>query len=235
MLRMGAFLGVPIKIHYSIVLTFGLVAYVAIENDLSTAQTLGFGAYFLCLFICVLLHEYGHILMARHYGIETQDIILSPIGGIARLKGFPNKPGQEIIIALAGPLVNVIIVLMIRVIFWLLGVGRINPDIIDYSIFSNPIGFLHMVMVMNGFLCLFNLIPAFPMDGGRVFRGLLSYKMSKEKATYVASIVGRVFAVAFIALGIYNKMWVLVLIGVFVFFAAGIEYAAIKRAKQKLA
>ncbi len=227
--HLGSWLGIPIKMHSSIVLTLGLLAYVIIVESLTTAQALGFAAYMTCLFICVLLHEYGHALMARRYGISTQDIILTPIGGIARLNGFPNKPALEIMVAIAGPLVNVVILLVVVGVLKLLGAGIPNPELVDYSIFTHPIGFLYMIMVMNGLLFLFNLIPAFPMDGGRIFRALLSFWFSKEKATFAASIVGRGFAIAFVAIGVYNKILVLVGVGIFVFFAAGMEYKALHR------
>ncbi len=230
---LGSWLGIPIKMHISFALTFGLLAYVVFVESLTTTQAFGFAAYMACLFLCVLLHEYGHALMARRFGIGTQDIILTPIGGVARLNGFPEKPAFEILVAIAGPLVNIVIVLMVIAVLHLLGAGIPNPDLIDYSIFTNPIGFLFMIMLMNCTLFLFNLIPAFPMDGGRIFRALLSFWIPKERATFVASVVGRIFAVAFVALGVYHKILVLVGVGIFVFIAAGMEYKAIQRRALK--
>ncbi len=230
--HLGTFLGVPIKIHPSIVLMLVPVAIVSYQESLTQGETLAFSAYLACLFLCVLLHEYGHVLMARYYGIKTKDIILSPIGGIARLRGFPDKPGQEIMVAIAGPLVNVAIVLLILLVFKILGIGILQLDQIDFSIFTNGIGFLHMIMMMNGLLCLFNLIPAFPMDGGRIFRALLSYRWPKIKATFIAMLVGRVFAIAFMLLGLYNQKIVLIAVGLFVFVAAGMEYSALKRSQS---
>jgi len=236
--KLCTLLGIPVKIHVSILLTFAMIAYVVFVEKLRLSEAVGFSAYVICLFACVLMHEYGHALMARRYGIGTQDIILTPIGGIARLRGLPTKPGQEIMVAIAGPLVNLVILLLIVLVFQVLGIGILQPDQVEYEIFTYGIGFMHMIFVMNLVLFAFNLIPAFPMDGGRILRALLAYKLSQERATFIALIVGRGFAIAFVVLGLYNKAWILALIGGFIFIAAGMEYGAIKRraaSEKKLA
>ena len=232
--KVGTLFSIPVKVHSSIILVFGVVAYVCYEYNLSQEEIIGFSAYIICVFICVLLHEYGHILMARYYGIETKDIILSAVGGLARLKGTIKKPNQELMISLAGPLVNVVLAFAILIAFKILGIGWLQVEV-DYNIFANTIGFIHMLMIMNAFLCLFNLIPAFPMDGGRILRALLSYKMPVLKATYIAMIVGRIFALAFIILGVYNGILTLILVGLVVYILAGVEYGALKKSTKKLA
>jgi len=148
----------------------------------------------LSIFLCVLLHELGHSCAARWYGIETEDINLLPIGGLARLEQMPRKPTQELVIA-------------------------------DYP-FEGPFTakkFVFLLFSTNLILVVFNMVPAFPMDGGRVFRALLSYKMDYVKATNIASLVGRAIAIGAIAYGFYEVEMGLMLIGTFVFFAANTE------------
>ena len=149
--------------------------------------------FIVALFGCVVLHELGHALMARRFGIETLDITLYPIGGVARLQRMPRAPGAELLIALAGPAVNFAIVAVLMGLEFL-GIGGIESDL-------SPGGFLGALMIMNLILGIFNLIPAFPMDGGRVLRALLSGWVGRVRATSVAATIGRGLALAF---GIYS-------------------------------
>ncbi len=149
----------------------------------------------LCVFGCVLLHEFGHALMARRFGIETEDITLYPIGGVARLRRLPRAPGAELMIALAGPAVNFAIVGALTVL-GLIGVGAMAA--------GTTVGFLmDELMMVNLVLGLFNLIPAFPMDGGRVLRALLGGWLGRAQATTIAATIGRTLAVLF---GIFGLM-----------------------------
>jgi Zn-dependent protease len=181
------------------------------------------------LFTCVVLHEYGHALAARRYGIETVDIILTPIGGIARLKSIPQKPAHELVIAIAGPLVNLVIIILatIFLVFVL--------DETDLSAFSENFsldsikGLVFYLLLINGMLFSFNLIPAFPMDGGRVLRSLLSFRLNKLRATAIATIIGRIIAVAFVIISLIFSNFSLGIIGVFVYLMAQQEHANVKQ------
>ena len=165
--------------------------------------TLGFG--------CVLLHEFGHALMARRFGINTADITLYPIGGVARLERMPKAPGAELLIALAGPAVNFAIVLALTL---------LSP------IFFGR--FLTHLIVLNLILGLFNLVPAFPMDGGRVLRALLSGALGRLRATEIAAGIGKGLAVAFGLFSLWNGDWQPALLSAFIFFAASSELARVR-------
>jgi Zn-dependent protease len=173
----------------------------------------------LAVFGCVLLHELGHALMARRFGIETVDITLYPIGGVARLQRMPRAPGAELLIALAGPAVNFAIV---AALMW---VGKFGFGGSETESWLGP--FLDGLMLINLGLGLFNLIPAFPMDGGRVLRALLSGWLGRAQATMVASRIGRGLALLF---GIYSLLTFNLLhmvLAAFIYFAAGSEEASV--------
>jgi Zn-dependent protease len=173
----------------------------------------------LAVFGCVLLHEFGHALMARRFGIETEDITLYPIGGVARLQRMPRAPGAELLIALAGPAVNFVIVGALAVL-GLLG--------LDQLFVGTGLGiFLSLLLTINLTLGLFNLIPAFPMDGGRVLRAVLSGWLSRAQATSIAATIGRTLAILF---GIYGILMlpsthnpIPVALAAFIYFAARAE------------
>jgi len=176
--KLGRVAGIDLFVHWSFLLVF------LIFKDWPVV-------YVLALFGFVVLHELGHALMARRYGIETVDITLYPIGGVARLTRMPRAPGAELMIALAGPAVNFAIVAGL---VGLLAIGLPGPEYVLSGFFGN-------LVVMNLMLGLFNLIPAFPMDGGRVLRALLSGWLGRVRATTVAATVGRALAVVF---GVYS-------------------------------
>ena len=167
---------------------------------MGVAGALWFGLFILSLFLCVVLHEYGHALAARRYGVKTLDIILTPLGGIARLMKMPDKPIQELVVALAGPAVNVVIATIIFLVLYV-GMG-VNPIFhIDENLYffnGNPIKFFSVLMVVNVTLIIFNLLPVFPMDGGRVLRALLAMKWKKVTATLIAARIGQVCSLSLI-------------------------------------
>lgn len=187
------------------------------------AQAAWEGVVFVALlFACVLLHELGHVFVARRYGVKTPDVTLWPFGGIANLERIPEKPSEELVVAIAGPLVNVAIALVILVILSVtLGPAELKAE--DLAKIEDPrISMLVKLAGANIFLVLFNLIPAFPMDGGRVLRALLAMNMGHAKATAAAASIGQALAIGFGLLGIFfNPM--LMIIGVFVFLAASGE------------
>ena len=213
----GRLLGSELRVHatfFLLLLWVGAVAYVSVGPLAAVVNVV----FILVLFACVVAHEYGHALMARRYGIATPDITLLPIGGMARLERMPEKPSQEIMVALAGPAVNVVIFLV------LVGVFRVDLDVETLMQIEDPReGFLARVAVVNLFLVLFNMLPAFPMDGGRVFRALLALWLPRVQATRVAAFGGQVMAFAFGFLGLFTVNPLLVLIAVFIFIAAGAE------------
>jgi Zn-dependent protease/CBS domain-containing protein len=174
-------------------------------------------AFIVAVFACVVLHEFGHALAARRYGIRTPDITLLPIGGLARLERMPDQPWQEFVIAIAGPLVNVVIAALI-----LAAVGfSVGPQ--QMADIEDPnIGFFARLAGVNVFLVLFNLIPAFPMDGGRVLRAILAIWMPWSRATQTAATIGQGLAFVFGFIGLfYNPL--LIFIGIFVYLAAAAE------------
>jgi len=186
--------------------------------------------FILTLFACVTAHELGHALAAKHYNIKTRNITLLPIGGLAQLESMPEKPKEELVVALAGPLVNIVIALA------LFPLIKISPNVIeemDLARLSHH-NFLFSLMVVNIWLAVFNMIPAFPMDGGRVFRALLSFKFERSVATRIAASVGQLLAVGFVFIGFFYNPF-LVFIGVFIFLGAQAEaqYAEAKSLLQE--
>lgn len=184
-------------------------------------------ASLLALFGCVGLHELGHALAARGYGIRTRDITLYPIGGVARLERMPEKPLAEVAIALAGPAVNVVIALLLGAV-WVGGQYALG------SAFRGgvPGQFVERLMLGNAALAVFNLIPAFPMDGGRVLRAFLSWFTTRSTATNVASWVGSGFAVLFGLYGLVSFNPFLVVLAVSVFMMGRQEVAAVRQQEQ---
>ena len=169
------------------------------------------------LFLCVLLHEFGHIFAARRYGVQTPDVVLLPIGGVARLERIPEQPAQELVVALAGPAVNLVIAAVLY-----LALGGLVPR--GGLEIDNPgISLLARLLSANLFLALFNLIPAFPMDGGRVLRALLAHRLGYARATQIAASVGQAAAFAFGLLGLLGGNPILVFIALFIYLAAASE------------
>ncbi len=221
--KLATFAGIPVKLHWS----FGLLVITLLFLEYRDHQSIygvGFMAlYIIILFLCVVLHEYGHALTAKRYGIKTRDIILSPIGGLARLEDIPEAPIKEFNIAIAGPLVNLAIAAGIAILIYLRGLPFI-PDFVSIVDLYNPTGLLSLVLVVNLALFVFNLIPAFPMDGGRILRALLSIKLDRVVATRVAMYIGRILAVGMFVFAIYSWGMVLAVISVFVWYTSGAEY-----------
>jgi stage IV sporulation protein FB len=174
------------------------------------------------LFACVLLHEFGHILAARRYGVATPDVTLLPIGGVARLERIPEEPGQELVVALAGPAVNLAIA---AALYLFLG-GFLPRD--GMTLQDADAGLAARLAWANLYLALFNLIPAFPMDGGRVLRAFLAYRLGYGRATRIAATTGQVLAFLFGFLGLVGGNPLLLFIAVFVYLAAAAEAHAVQ-------
>jgi Zn-dependent protease/CBS domain-containing protein len=210
--------GIDVKLHVTFLLFLAFIGFSYYFTGGASAALEALGLV-CAVFTCVVLHEFGHALAARRYGIHTPDITLLPIGGVARLERMPDQPSQEIVVAIAGPLVNV----AIAAVLWVL-LGLTNMP--HFSAIEHAGGsFLHKLLVINVSLVLFNLIPAFPMDGGRVLRAMLAHTMDYGRATQIAATVGQCLAFVF---GLVGLLWgwpMLVLIAFFIFMGAGSEAA----------
>jgi Zn-dependent protease len=235
--RIGSAFGVPIKIHS----TFLLIPLLVVMQH-------GFGSWFrvgflvaavLAVFFCVLLHEFGHVLMARYFGIRTRDVTLYPLGGVARLENLTEEPHQELLIAIAGPAVNVVIAMLLTP-FFIAAVAtkaltlpdptNVAADDGTWSVISN---FVFLVWLSNITLVLFNLIPAFPMDGGRVLRAMLASGMDFVKATEVAVWVGMAVSgvLALLAVFFLHNFMMVIVVG-FAVLAGQMELQAIRRREE---
>ncbi|NND71514.1 MAG: site-2 protease family protein [Rhodothermales bacterium] len=212
--RLGAVGGFEIFLHWTFsTMMVGLFGYYLITHGsvFVAIQALTFIA---AVFGSVILHELGHAFMARRFGIPTLDITMYPIGGVARLERMPTEPRQELLIAVAGPAVNIAIGI------GLLMLGTMSGWTLSNGFLAQNSGLIENVMKANFFLAVFNLIPAFPMDGGRVLRALLAMKMRYKSATTVASFVGQGIAGLFFLFGLAQLNIVLMFIGMFVFVGA---------------
>ena len=233
--RFGSAFGIDLYVHW----TFWFLPLIVL---LTTAQEAGWTEGFLSLsviltlFACVLLHELGHALAARRYGIPTLDITLYPIGGIARLKQISERPSEELVIALAGPAVNVVIAV-------LLGCGMVLAGVpFSLSQDTYPLGqmFLNRVLWLNVALVVFNMLPAFPMDGGRVLRAILAMFMKRLTATKLAFGVGTVVLAGFVLVGVGLPLWLdqpvsplLPVVGVLLYLIGRQELRSVERLERQ--
>jgi stage IV sporulation protein FB len=222
--------GIDVCVHVTFFLLLGFVALSSLSAGGLPAAIKG--VIYVCLvFLCVLLHEFGHALAARRYGIRTPDITLLPIGGVARLERMPEKPSQELVVAIAGPLVNVGIALLLFPFVR----GDLQPD----AIHEVHVGLLRNLFLTNVVLVLFNMIPAFPMDGGRVLRAFLAMRMDYARATTIAATIGQSLAFAGGLFGLLHpgpQGAIFVLMAIFIFFGAQSEaaFAQMKSASANL-
>ena len=192
----------------------GLFAFYLYQGLTVVAALMGV-ALIVSVFGCVVLHELGHAFMARHYKIPTLDITMYPIGGVARLQRMPEKPMEEFMIAIAGPAVNLAIAGVLYLVTVITGTGVTLPMAL-----STQANILGLLMWINLGLVVFNMMPAFPMDGGRVLRAALASQMDYRNATHIASVIGQGFAIVFGIYGLFSGNWSLPLVAVFVFTAA---------------
>jgi Zn-dependent protease len=222
-LRLGTFAGIGVYVHATFVLLiafFGISFWTADRSVLAVVSGI---AFILAIFACVVLHEFGHALTARRYGIRTRDITLLPIGGVARLERMPDQPMQEFWVAVAGPAVNVVIA---AVLFLVLSVSEALVPIRTLTMTGGP--FLERVMVVNLSLVAFNIIPAFPMDGGRVLRSLLALRIPYTRATQIAASIGQGFALLFGFFGLASGNYILLFIAFFVWIGAAQESSMVQ-------
>ena len=220
--KLGTFAGIDVFVHATFLLLIAWIGY-SYWLQYGTLAKVAEGILFiLALFLCVVLHEYGHALTARRYGIKTRDITLYPIGGVARLERLPDKPIEELWVALMGPAVNVVIAVLL---FVYLYVTRGQAPTLALNVASGS--FLERLMVVNVSLVLFNLIPAFPMDGGRVLRALLAMRMDYVRATQIAANIGQGVAFLFGLIGLFSNPFLL-FIALFVWIGASQEASMVQ-------
>jgi Zn-dependent protease/CBS domain-containing protein len=220
--KIAEILGIGVYVHATFWLLILFVLFGSWSQGHTVARAVMGVLFVLCLFACVVLHEFGHALTARRFGIQTRDITLLPIGGVARLERMPDDPKQEVWVALAGPAVNVLIAIVLVFISVIIGA---RPDWSGFDWTSSNL--LKDLIKVNILLVLFNLIPAFPMDGGRVLRALLAMRMEYTRATKIAARTGQALAFIFGLIGLFGNPF-LVFIALFVWLGAEQEAAAVQ-------
>ena len=220
--RIGAIKGIDIYIHVTFFLLLGWFGMSSLISQQSIAASVSSMVYIVLLFSIVVLHELGHSLTARHFGIITRRITLLPIGGVAQLEKMPENPKQELLISIAGPAVNIVLALMLLVIGML---SSTFNAITGFTIIGADL--VSRLVWVNVGLAVFNLLPAFPMDGGRVLRAILAFRKPYLSATETALKVSKVFAVLFGIIGLFTNAF-LILIGIFVWISGSQEYEMVK-------
>lgn len=212
---LGTFKGTAVRIHLTLVLFLAWIGMAAFQRGGSEAAAQSV-LFISAIFLCVVLHEFGHILTARQFGIVSPEVTLLPIGGVADMESMPQKPYQELLIAFAGPAVNIVIAIALFAISGAFNLG-------DAAHISDPsINILERLAATNVFLAVFNLVPAFPMDGGRVLRAALAMWLGQGKATRIAAQIGQLFAFLLGFLGLFGHP-MLIFIAIFVYMAAAGE------------
>jgi Zn-dependent protease len=217
--------GIQLALHWSFILLLCYESYQGYRDDGLPGLAWSAGALS-ALFTCVVLHELGHSLTARRFGVRVRRILLMPIGGMAEFDSIPREPKAELLITAAGPLVNFVIVLILLPVVGLAGFNSNGSvDSLRHA--------AEYLMTANLVLGVFNLLPIFPMDGGRILRALLSIRFTYLKATYLASIIGKVLAIIAILLAffVFHEDLVTALF-VFILFAGDNEYRAVKRREE---
>jgi Zn-dependent protease/predicted transcriptional regulator len=218
--KIGRFAGISVHIHATFLLLIAWLVFTEWRQTHNLQTMTGAVLLILALFACVVLHEFGHALAARRFGVNTRDITLLPIGGISRLERIPNDPRQELWIALAGPAVTAAIAISLFALLWIAGVRSIPLPGNTWT----GVSFFEQLALANTVLFVFNLLPAFPMDGGRVFRAILARRMNYATATRVAARVGQGMALVFGLLGLMANPYLL-FIAFFVWMGATQEAA----------
>ena len=224
-LRLIRIAGIDVFIHWTFLILIAWVIFSGLRIGQDWERILFSLLFILLLFVCVTMHEYGHAIVARQYGVKTMDITLLPIGGIARMDKFPDNPKQELKIAIAGPLVNFVIAVILFFFYYFLDA----PDSFDNLMDLKPslTSLTLNLIIANIAIGVFNLIPAFPMDGGRILRAFLAMRTSRVNATKKAASVGQIIAMVFGITGVFFNPF-LIIIAVFVFLGAQFEASSVE-------
>jgi len=197
-LNLGSVSGIKIKIHWTFLFLILWIVFDELKRGGNIDSILFNVVFVLAVFFCVVMHELGHALTAKHFGINTKKITLLPIGGMASLDKIPESPKQEFLVVMAGPMVNIFIAIILAFIISVQEIIRLNiSEYLDMLKSFTLENFLFYLFIVNIGLVVFNFIPAFPMDGGRILRALLALKLNRVKATQIASSVGQFIAVLF--------------------------------------
>ncbi|HEY7877709.1 MAG TPA: site-2 protease family protein [Gemmatimonadaceae bacterium] len=220
--KLGRFAGIDVRVHATFLILLAWIAVAGYRALGTVTGALGEVLFVLALFASVVLHEYGHALTARRYGVATREITLLPIGGVAQLDRIPTNPRQELAIAVAGPAVTVVLVIVLWLVLVAVG-GRTDAG----AVLQPHSAFLSRLLWANIILAVFNVLPAFPMDGGRILRAALAMRMDYARATRIAAEIGKLFALLFGAIGLFSNPW-LVLIALFVWLGAVGESQAVQ-------
>ena len=217
--KLGNVAGIGVFVHWTFAILIAFIIFSNYRKGHDAEQIMWSVIFILSIFVTVFLHELGHALAAKRYNIKTKDITLLPIGGLARLESIPEDPKQELVVAIAGPAVNIALA-------FITGLFITIPETKDLTVQLeggvNGSNFFLNFFIVNIWLALFNLIPAFPMDGGRVLRALLAMKYERHIATNIAARIGQVLAVGFVFMGFFSNPF-LVFIGLFIFLGAQAE------------
>jgi Zn-dependent protease/CBS domain-containing protein len=226
--KIGRLSGIDVRVHWTFFLLLAFFAFIGYQESGGLVGALTATITIVALFFCVLLHEFGHSLVAQRLGIEIHSITLLPIGGVSNLESLPEKPADEVKITVAGPLVNVVLAPIFFGVGLLLGaVPRLPADL--FTGIGSVGQFFFYLGYINVVLALFNLLPAFPMDGGRILRALLATRLGAVRATEISSAVGQLFAVAFFLIGLISGNLLLALVAVFIFFGASGESQMVRQ------
>jgi stage IV sporulation protein FB len=226
--------GTDVKVHLTFLLLLGYIAY-DVWSEAGPAVALSYTLFFVAFFLCIVLHEFGHITMARRFGVRTPDVILLPIGGVARLERIPEAPRQELLVALAGPAVTVAIIVVLLAIA--LAMGETAAGIVETTQAwaralthrgdTPDVSLLVQLLMANIAVLVFNLIPAFPLDGGRVLRALLAQRVGLARGTRIAGAIGQMFALVLGVAGFLRPDPIWLLVAFFIFLGAGSEASAV--------
>jgi Zn-dependent protease/CBS domain-containing protein len=214
--KIGSIAGTAIRLHITFLLFLGWIFFASYSSGGARAASMSL-AFMILLFACVVAHEFGHIFMARRFGVTTPTVTLLPIGGVAQLERIPEKPWEEFLVAVAGPAVNVAIAAALVLVFG----ATLDADNLS-GVDRSTAGMLDRLAVVNVFLVLFNMIPAFPMDGGRVLRAALASRLGYVRATEIAATIGQFVAFGLGFIGLFGNP-LLIFIAIFVYLAAASE------------
>ena len=219
-LNLGRIAGIKIRVHWTFFILIAWVVFEELKHGGNSNSVLYTVAFILAIFLCVVLHELGHALMAKRFGIKTEKITLLPIGGMASFEKLPESPKQELLVVFAGPLVNVVIAVFLYFIVPVHEIMQLNFTETFESLMGFSVqNFLFFLFIVNVALVIFNMIPAFPLDGGRILRALLAIRIGRVRATEIAANIGLMIAVLFFLIGLlYNPF--LIFIALFIFLGA---------------
>jgi Zn-dependent protease/predicted transcriptional regulator len=218
-LKIARIAGIDVFLHWTFALLLVYILFVNYRAGSTGSELLWSIAFILTIFFIIVLHELGHALTARRFNIKTKGITLLPIGGVAQLERMPDKPKEELLVALAGPAVNVVLA---GLLFFFVPMPATQEEATRMMSSANAQNFLFQLFYVNVALALFNMIPAFPMDGGRVLRAILAMRMDRMTATLIAARIGQGLAVVFMIMGIISNPF-LIFVGLFVIMGAQAE------------